>query len=180
MRAEASRYSPLYLRPALSIILIFIALFSVPAFADIGESARAIDGDTLDFSGQRVRLHGIDAPERNQKCWVGGSEWLCGQESTRALQNLIDGTVIKCRKIDSDRYGRIVGKCHSKNLDIGQTMVTAGMALAYRKYSSDYVSAEIAAKAAGVGMWRSDFIKPWHWRRGKRLTERLSRENKNC
>ena len=180
MRAEASRYSSLYLRPALLLILILIPWFSVPAFADIEGSARAIDGDTLDFSGQRVRLHGIDAPERSQKCWLGRSEWLCGQESSHALQNLIESAVVKCERIDSDHYGRIVGRCYAKSLDIGQALVDAGMALAYRKYSSDYVGAEIAAKAAGVGMWRSDFIEPWHWRRGKRLAERLSRDNKNC
>ena len=70
-------------------------------------SARAIDGDTLEFSDQRVRLHGIDAPERNQKCWLEGSKWLCGEESLRTLQNLIDGAVVKCQKIDRDRYGEL-------------------------------------------------------------------------
>ncbi len=180
MRAKATRYLFLQLRPTLLIILIIGPWVSFPAFADIEGSARAIDGDTLDFSGQRVRLHGIDAPERKQKCWLGRSEWLCGQDSSRALQNLIKGTVVKCKKIGSDRYGRMIGKCHSKGLDIGQGMVTAGMALAYRKYSSDYINAEIAAKSEQVGIWKSDFVEPWYWRRGKRLTETSSHDRKNC
>jgi endonuclease YncB( thermonuclease family) len=180
LKAKATRYISLHLRPILVIILIIGPWVSVPAFADIEGSARAIDGDTLDFSGQRVRLHGIDAPERNQKCWLGRSEWSCGQASTRALKNLIEGAIVRCSKIDRDRYGRIIGKCHLKSIDIGQTMVADGMALAYRKYSSDYVAVEIAAKAERIGIWKSNFTEPWHWRRGKRLTKTSSHDRENC
>ncbi len=180
MRAKTTRYISSHLRPALLITLMIGPWISLPAFADIEGSARAIDGDTLDFSGQRVRLHGIDAPERNQKCWLGGTEWLCGQASSRALKNLIKGAVIKCSKMDRDRYGRIVGKCRLKGIDIGRTMVADGMALAFRKYSSDYVAAENAAKAERIGIWKSDFMAPWHWRRGKRLTKTSSRDKENC
>ena len=177
MRTRAILDISPHLRRILLIILIIGPWVSTPAFADVEGSARAIDGDTLDFSGQRVRLHGIDAPERNQICWVGGSEWLCGQASSRALKNLIESAVVRCSKIGRDRYGRIIGKCHSKGLDIGQTMVADGMALAYRKYSKDYVAAEIAAKAERIGIWKSKFTEPWHWRRGRRLTKTSSKEN---
>ena len=180
MRAQTTSYLSLYLRSILLIILIIGPWVNVPALADIEGPARVIDGDTLDFSGQRVRLHGIDAPESKQKCWLGGSEWLCGKASSRALKNLIEGTVVRCNKIDRDRYGRIVGKCHSKGLDIGKAMVANGMALAYRKYSSDYINAEIAAKAEQVGIWKSDFVEPWYWRRGKRLIVPSSHDRKNC
>ena len=47
--------------------------------------ARVIDGDTLDMGGVRIRLHGIDAPESEQSCRVGGNRWSCGREATRAL-----------------------------------------------------------------------------------------------
>tara|TARA_Y100001934_G_scaffold242203_1_gene297796 strand:+ start:2887 stop:3516 length:630 start_codon:yes stop_codon:yes gene_type:complete len=154
--------------------------FSIPASADVKGSARAIDGDTLEFSDQRVRLQGIDAPELNQKCWLEGSKWPCGKESSRALQNLIDGAVVRCQKIDRDRYGRIVARCHSNGHDIGHAMVASGMALAYRKYSSGYIDAEVAAKAKEVGIWKSKFIEPWLWRRGKRLFNQISHNKKNC
>ena len=48
-------------------------------------------------------------------------------------------------------------------------MVAQGWAVAYRKYSTDYVSQETAAKAARRGLWRGDFVEPSRWRRGERL-----------
>ena len=59
-------------------------------------------------------------------------------------------------------------------------MVAEGWALAYRKYSKDYVSAEDTAKAAGRGMWRGKFIAPWKWRRGKRLASKAANDNQAC
>ena len=61
--------------------------------ADVFGQARVIDGDTLDISGVRVRLEGIDAPERGQRCnrsWLGLT-WRCGRAATRALRTLIGG-----------------------------------------------------------------------------------------
>ncbi len=60
--------------------------------------------------------------------------------------------------MERDRYGRSVGKCRLKDIDIGQTMVADGMAFAFRKYSSDYVAAKNAAKAERLGMWKSIFF----------------------
>ena len=48
-------------------------------------------------------------------------------------------------------------------------MVLSGMALAYRKYSNDYISHETSAKVARRGLWSGAFIPPWKWRRGRRL-----------
>ena len=47
--------------------------------------------------------------------------------------------------------------------------VNGDVAVAYRKYSMDYVAADDAARRAGRGMWRGKFIAPWEWRRGKGL-----------
>ena len=56
-----------------------LLLFASPALAQtITGPARVIDGDTLGVSGQRIRLHGIDAPEKNQTCQIEGTPWACG------------------------------------------------------------------------------------------------------
>ena len=53
------------------------------ALADAIGPARIIDGDTLDIAGERIRLHGIDAPESRQSCVVGSEVWRCGQNRRR-------------------------------------------------------------------------------------------------
>ncbi len=53
--------------------------------------------------------------------------------------------------------------------DMGAWMVANGLALAYRRYSLDYVDEEAEAYAARRGIWAGQFVKPWEWRRGKRL-----------
>ncbi len=48
-------------------------------------------------------------------------------------------------------------------------MVANGLALAYLRYSLDYVEEEADAREAQRGIWASEFVKPWEWRRGKRI-----------
>ena len=61
-------------------------------------------------------------------------------------------------------------------------MVRQGWALAYRKYSTAYVTDEEAARANGAGIWRGDFVPPWHWRRSQRLSggSRATDSDKDC
>ena len=55
-------------------------------------------------------------------------------------------------------------------------MVRRGWALAYLKYSKDYVDEEVDASRQGVGMWQGEFVAPWEWRKGKRLSVAQERE----
>ena len=55
---------------------MLLALFPVVARAEITGAARVIDGDTIDIAGERIRLHGIDAPESGQTCVVGLGAYL--------------------------------------------------------------------------------------------------------
>ena len=127
--------------------------------------ARIIDGDTIIVAGQRLRLHGIDAPETDQMYWLDG-KWLpSGIIAAAVLETLTAGIALRCDVVDRDRYDRLVVKCYSPNgVDIGRRLVSAGWALAYRRYSMDYVNAENEARLAKRGLWKGRFMKPWAWR----------------
>ena len=131
--------------------------------------ASVIDGDTIEIHGQRIRLHGIDAPESGQLCYVGGKRWRCGKDAANVLADLIDRRPVTCQECDRDRYGRVVAICRVAGEDLGAWPVGNGLALAYRRYSTAYVPHEDGARTAKAGMWRGEFVPPWEWRHGKRL-----------
>ena len=127
--------------------------------------AWVIDGDTIVVAGERIRLHGIDAPEMDQTFWCRDQELMCGAMALAALEALTAGVRVRCEVIEQDCYGRSVAKCYSPNgIDICRRMVSSGWALAYRRYSTDYVDAEKAARKAKRGLWRGTFSNPWDWR----------------
>lgn len=68
-----------------------------------------------------------------------------------------------------DRYGRVIAVCSQSGIDLNGWLVRQGYAVAYRKYSLDYVPQEEAARKERLGMWSGRFVMPWLWRRGKRL-----------
>jgi endonuclease YncB( thermonuclease family) len=126
---------------------------------------RVLDGDTLDFSGVRVRLFGIDAFERDQLCArTDGTRFACGLVARESLVDAIGNETVTCVKHDIDTYGRMVGVCHAGNTDLGAAVVRDGVALAYRHYSSDYVGEEEQARKAGRGVWAGSFEAPWDYR----------------
>lgn len=152
------------------ILAVVVTFVSVGAAADdlVGR-ASVIDGDTLEIHGTRIRLHGIDAPESSQTCHRAGEPWRCGQEAALRLDELVRDKTVSCRETDRDRYGRTVAVCHAAGRDLNEQMVLEGLALAYRRYSRDYVAAEEQAREEGRGIWASEFVEPWLWRRGQRL-----------
>ncbi len=127
-----------------------------------------LDGDTIEIAGQRIRLHGIDAPEGRQACRDADGLYLCGDEATAALTRFLAGRNVACEPRDRDRFGRIVARCLVQGQDIGAWMVRQGNALAFRRYSLDYVADEKAAERAKAGMWRGDFQPPWDWRKAQK------------
>lgn len=127
--------------------------------------ARVIDGDTLDVGGVRIRLHGVDAFERGQVCDLPTGGWPCGAAATTAMKSRAEGRRLVCEVRDTDRYGRKVSRCERDGVDVARALVEDGLALAYRRYSTDYVDAENAARARGAGAWAGSFDRPEQWRR---------------
>ena len=146
---------------------------------ELSGRVRVVDGDTLELGAHRIRLHGVDAPESAQTCRTGATRWPCGERATRALAERIGGRAVACEKKDQDRYGRIVALCRLGAEDLNAWLVARGWALAYRRYSTDYVDEETAASAARRGIWRGDFVPPWDWRRGERLRNAAIESSQN-
>ena len=108
-----------------ALALAAALLFITPALAQgITGPARVVDGDTLEIAGQRIRLHGIDAPESRQWCRIGMAEVECGKKATKALRRLIAGNPVVCQERDVDRYGRIIAVClNAEGQDVGAELV---------------------------------------------------------
>ena len=157
--------------------LLYSLLFSLcfSAFAkdtqEILSTTKVIitDGDTIKFNNKKIRLHGIDTPEIKQLCKnKNGEDYKCGVKAKLALINLISSHQVKCSIHGKDRYKRLIATCFVKNININEWLVKEGWALAYRRYSKDYVDEELFAKNNKLGLWKGDFLEPWKWRRLKK------------
>jgi endonuclease YncB( thermonuclease family) len=132
--------------------------------ADPSGVVRVIDGDTFDIGGERVRLFGVDAPEGAQTCTRGGAVWECGAWVTAEVRARISGRDAVCETLDTDRFGRTVARCAVAGRDLGDWLVSDGLAMAYRAYSWDYDLAEKAAQVAGIGIWQGEVQEPAEFR----------------
>ena len=136
--------------------------------------AKVIDGDTIKIERNKIRLFGIDAPEKKQKCkkpWLSisfltfNSNYQCGVISTNKLKSKINDKFIMCKFNNKDRYNRFIAECYKDKTNINRWMVLNGYAVAYRKYSKKFVSDENLAKTDKLGLWAGTFKMPWDWRK---------------
>ena len=157
-----------------SILIFFFINFSLASSAQLSNfisgKAKVIDGDTIKIKGNNIRLLGIDAPEKNQICFKKGESYNCGSSSTTALKKYVGRKVIECAYTEKDKYGRILGTCYlwkdeGKKLSLNRYMVFTGNAVAYKRYSKEYLDDEKWAKNNQLGMWQGKFIRPEEWRR---------------
>ena len=168
--------------------LTFLLFFSIPSLVLAatlqGKVIKVADGDTItimDNAGDkhRIRLGGIDAPEKDQPY---------GEESTQSLLELTSGKTVVIEYEKRDRYKRIIGKvlvdppgevfCMAldcvKKIDAGLEQIKRGLAWHYKKYQGEqsvedrgtYGVAEVEAREKELGLWKnSEPMAPWEWRR---------------
>ncbi|PRX35253.1 Endonuclease YncB, thermonuclease family [Meinhardsimonia xiamenensis] len=149
------------------LAVALLALCGAGAAADerFSGAAVVIDGDTLEVRGRKVRLFGIDAPELGQSCTRDdGRGWACGRWARDWLAARLRGREVTCEKLGTDRYARTVARCAVEGEDIAEVLVRAGAAMAYRRYSLDYVDAEKEALFARRGVWSGEVDSPAEFR----------------
>ncbi len=139
----------------------------------IGDVIKIADGDSvtiLDFHKvqHKVRLVGIDAPERKQPF---------GKRSKQSLSNLVYRKMVTVKSNKRDQYGRELGKILINGVDVNLEQIRRGMAWHYKGYKYDlsvsdrrtYAEAERKARMMRYGLWiDSAPLPPWIWRKLKR------------
>jgi len=143
--------------------------------ASRGEQAIVVNGNTIIIGSKQVNLRGVDAPETDQLCLVGQVRWACGKQAARELANKIGGKPVKCKIRNGDD-----ADCFGGGVNLGSWMVSNGWAVKSGRVSI-YAGEERQAKRAGRGLWRSEFVRPWSWRRGLRSsTSATNSEARAC
>lgn len=155
--------------------LAALLLLSQPTFAESysGRVVRIADGDTvtvLDESNteHKVRLAGIDAPEKKQPF---------GNVSRQHLASMVFGKTVIVETAKFDRYGREVGTVIVADVDANLEQIRAGLAWHYKEYEREqeiadrktYAAEEDEARTARRGLWRDgSAVPPWEYRRQRR------------
>ena len=150
------------MRKILSILLVLF--ITVLSFAFSGKVIKVADGDTItvlkDGEKVRIRLYGIDAPEKKQEY---------GIKSLDVLKKMIDGQVVEIDVKDKDQYGRVVGEVYYNGKNVNLYMLETGNAWWYKQYSKgnlEFAAAEEKAKLNKVGLWEDkDPVPPWEFRK---------------
>ena len=119
---------------------------STPAVYQILQMERVIDGDTFVASGFKIRLWGVNAPEKNEPLF---------ETSAAALTLFLNGAKLRCKLIEFDPYKREVRHCFVDDADLGALMVKSGFAKDFKKYSGGFYQEEQKSAQAGkLGVWK--------------------------
>lgn len=157
------------------IILLILSLFGNVALAEtiVGRVIGVTDGDTITVldsikTQHKIRLSGIDAPEKKQAF---------GAVSKKSLSDLIYDKEVQVEWHKQDRYGRIVGKVSINGVDVNLEQIKLGMSWFYKKYQNElvlddrlaYLHAQEAAGARKIGLWiDKQPIAPWDFRKQRK------------
>jgi micrococcal nuclease len=149
-----------------TIILLF---FVSPLWAEefTGKVVSVSDGDTITVMhlgrGGKVRLYGIDCPEKGQAF---------GNRAKQFTSKMVFGKEVLVKSHGCDRYGRILGDVFLPDgRSLNQELIRAGYAWWFRKYSNDEMLAmlESKARASREGLWADPHaVPPWEYRKNCR------------
>lgn len=157
------------------LLILLTFLYLTPAHAELltGRVVGVADGDTITVldsnnTQHKVRLAGIDAPEKKQPF---------GQVSKQSLSDLVFNRTVQVDWSKQDRYQRIIGKVWIGDLDANLEQIKRGLAWHYTKYQNEqpiedrlaYPRAEAGVRDAKRGLWSEpNPTPPWDWRKGSR------------
>jgi endonuclease YncB( thermonuclease family) len=146
------------------LVLSFLALSGLPTWQ--GEVVGVSDGDTISVmhhgKGEKVRLYGIDCPEKSQAF---------GKRAKQFTSDMVFGKTVEVKPVTTDRYGRTIAWVYVNGSSLNEDLLTAGLAWHYKRYSSEshLAELEIGARRQKVGLWSDPHaVPPWDFRRHKR------------
>ena len=154
-------------------LAILLFSFGLNAGTIQGKVVSVADGDTITVldatnTQHKIRLQGIDAPEKAQPF---------GQKSKQSLSQMVQSKQVTVEYQKKDKYGRTLGKVLHNGTDVCLEQIKLGMAWHYKQYASDqpkedralYDQTEQDARAKKAGLWIEKApTPPWEFRRQKK------------
>lgn len=153
-------------------LLLILPMLSLMALSAqrvyTGHVVKIADGDTFtllvnEHDQIKVRMDGIDAPEKKQPF---------GNKAKEYLSSMIWGVPVTITVTKNDRYGRSVAKVSTDSIpDVNYEMIKAGYAWHYKEYNKDenYAIAEVLARNNRLGLWRDSVsVRPQDYRKGRK------------
>lgn len=152
----------------LNVLCCLCISLTVVAQTYTGKVTAVKDGDTIEMLANgkkiRIRLFGIDSPERGQPFGTKAKEYTAAQ---------CFGKVVKAVRQSRDRYGRIVAEVYLPgDVSLNAAIVKAGFAWHYKKFSKSplLAAAETTARKERLGLWKDKHpVAPWEWRKRKTI-----------
>ena len=167
MKRKIPLFKRLQHNPIISIVILLLAVgfyyYQISENSFTAEVIHVIDGDTVDVlvvnQPIRIRLAGIDAPEKGQAF---------GTKARKVLSDMVKNKRVTVVEVDKDQYQRMVAIIKLDDLNINQEMVRQGMAWVYTNYNQDYNLPLLEAKARAnkTGLWsQAKPVPPWLYRK---------------
>ena len=150
----------------LCLSLILFLVLPCPAWAWSGKVVGVSDGDTItvlrDKHPERIRLYGIDCPEKRQPF---------GKRAKQFTSELVFGKVVEVEPVTTDRYGRTVAFVRVENITVNEELIKEGLGWVYMRYCKlplcvEWEGLESEARFGKRGLWGdSGHVPPWQFRR---------------